>query len=46
MQTLTEKQVNAYSPLALAFLGDSVYECMMRSRILGSANMPLSLIHI
>ena len=45
MQSLTEKQLNAYSPLALAFLGDSVYECMVRSRILAGANMPNAKLH-
>ncbi len=34
-----------YSPLALAFLGDSVYEIMVREHVLLSANMPASKLH-
>ena len=42
---LTAAQAKQYSPLALAFLGDSVYEIMMRDRILRDANRPASQLH-
>ena len=42
---LTEREVNQYSPLALAFLGDSVYEKLVRECIVLSANMPASKLH-
>ncbi|MBQ3940103.1 MAG: ribonuclease III [Oscillospiraceae bacterium] len=34
-----------YSPLTLAFLGDSVYEVMVRERILREANRPARDLH-
>lgn len=42
LSTIDAKQ---YSPLALAFLGDSVYEIMVREYVLLSANMPASKLH-
>lgn len=42
---LSALEAKQYSPLALAFLGDSVYEIMMRKHILLSANMPASELH-
>lgn len=45
MGQLTERDVNAYSPLALAFLGDSVYERLVRERVLRTANMPALKLH-
>lgn len=42
---LTEREANQYSPLALAFLGDSVYEQLVRERILLAANMPANKLH-
>ena len=36
----TPQEAKQYSPLALAFLGDSVYEVMMREHLLLHANMP------
>ena len=44
-QQLTEREVNLYSPLALAFLGDSVYEVLVRKEILLLANLPASKLH-
>lgn len=44
-QQLTEREVNLYSPLALAFLGDSVYEVLVRKKILLLANLPASKLH-
>ncbi len=43
--SLTSSEAKQYSPLALAFLGDSVYEIMMRDAILRSANMPAAQLH-
>lgn len=42
---LTEREVNQYSPLALAFLGDSIYEQLVREKIIFAANMPASKMH-
>ena len=44
-EILTEREANQYSPLSLAFLGDSVYELKVREKILLSANMPASKLH-
>ena len=44
-QQLTEREVNLYSPLALAFLGDSVYEVLVRKEILLLAKLPVSKLH-
>ena len=38
-------KINQYSPLALAFLGDSVYEVLVREHILQIANMPVAKLH-
>ena len=37
--------MRAYSPLALAFLGDGVFEIMVRERLLGLANRPAGHLH-
>jgi ribonuclease-3 family protein len=42
---LTEREVNQYSPLTLAFLGDSVYELLVREKILLAANLPAARLH-
>ena len=42
---LTEREANQYSPLTLAFLGDSVYELLVREKMLLHANMPASKLH-
>ncbi len=42
---LTEHEVNQYSPLTLAFFGDSVYEKLVRKHIVIEANMPASKLH-
>lgn len=42
---LTEQQANMYSPLSLAFLGDSVYDTLVREYLLRQANMPVSKLH-
>lgn len=45
MTYLTEREANAYSPLTLAFLGDSVYDTLVREHLLRKANMPVSKLH-
>jgi ribonuclease-3 family protein len=42
---MTDREANQYSPLALAFLGDSVYEQKVRERLLLTANMPANTLH-
>lgn len=42
---LTEQQANMYSPLSLAFLGDSVYDTLVREYLLRQANMPVAKLH-
>ena len=37
---LTPDEAKQYSPLTLAFLGDSVYEVMVREMLLREANRP------
>ena len=42
---MTEKELNQYSPLTLAFMGDAVYETLVRERIVTGANMPVRKLH-
>ncbi|MBQ9956277.1 MAG: ribonuclease III [Ruminococcus sp.] len=42
---LSEREANSYSPLTLAFLGDSVYDTLVREHLLYKANMPVSKLH-
>ena len=42
---LSEQEAKQYSPLALAFLGDSVYEVMVREQLLREANRPAKQLH-
>ena len=42
---LSEQEAKQYSPLALAFLGDSVYEVMVREQLLRQANRPARDLH-
>ncbi len=42
---LSEREANAYSPLSLAFLGDSVYDTLAREYLLRQANMPVAKLH-
>ena len=37
---MTRHEANQYSPLSLAFLGDAVYEQLVRTKILLAADMP------
>lgn len=43
---LDTREVNQYSPLTLAFLGDSVYEQLVREKLVLKANMPVGKLHI
>ena len=42
---LSPEAAQQYSPLALAFLGDSVYDCMVREQLLREANRPARDLH-
>ena len=42
---LTEHDVNMYGSLALAFLGDSVYDTLVREHLLKIADMPVAKLH-
>lgn len=44
-EKLTEREANSYSPLTLAFLGDSVYDTLIREYLLRQANMPVAKLH-
>ncbi len=45
MNYLSEREANTYSPLSLAFLGDSVYDTLVREYLLRKANMPVAKLH-
>ena len=42
---MSERDAGQYSPLALAFLGDSVYDTLVRDFLLRRANMPVAKLH-
>lgn len=42
---LSESEARQYSPLALAFLGDGVYELQVRTALLARANEPVDKLH-
>jgi len=42
---LSQREANNYSPLSLAFLGDSVYDTLVREYLLRQANMPVAKLH-
>lgn len=44
-KVLSEREANNYSPLSLAFLGDSVYDTLVREYLLHQANMPVAKLH-
>ena len=44
-EKLTEREANSCSPLTLAFLGDSVYDTLVREYLLRRANMPVAKLH-
>ena len=45
MQRLSEPEARQYSPLTLAFLGDSVYEIEVRFALTSTANCPVRTLH-
>lgn len=45
MTPLDKRTVNQYSPLSLAFLGDSIYEQLVREHLVLYANMPAGKLH-
>ena len=45
MQRLSEPEARQYSPLTLAFLGDSVYEIEVRFALTAAANCPVRALH-
>ena len=44
-ELLSRREANAYSPLSLAFLGDSVYDMLVREYLLRQGNMPVAKLH-
>ena len=42
---LGEQELNSYSPLVLAYLGDCVYELIIRTVLVGRANCQVSKLH-
>ncbi len=42
---MTKREANQYGVAALAFLGDAVYERLVRERIVIKANMPAAKLH-
>lgn len=42
---MTERELNQYSPLTLAFMGDAVYEQLVREKLVLDANMPVRRLH-
>ena len=42
---LSVREANNYSPLSLAFLGDSVYDTLVREHLLRKATMPVAKLH-
>ena len=42
---LDKREANQYSPLALAFLGDCIYERLVRERLILIANRPVGQLH-
>ncbi len=42
---VSEFEANQYSPLVLAFLGDSIYEKCVRMRLVTSTSMPAGRLH-
>lgn len=42
---LKDVDVKTYSPLALAYIGDAVYEVLVRTRVMNQGNMQVSKMH-
>lgn len=43
--SLTERDIKTYSPLTLAYIGDAVYEIIVRTVLVGQGNAPVNLLH-
>ncbi len=43
--SLTEQDIKTYSPLTLAYIGDAVYEIIVRTVLVGQGNAPVNLLH-
>lgn len=43
--SLTERDIRTYSPLTLAYIGDVVYEIIVRTVLVGQGNAPVNLLH-
>jgi ribonuclease-3 family protein len=46
MTAISKSQAKGYSPLTLAFLGDSVYELLIRQKIVSKGSMPVRKLHL
>lgn len=42
---LADVDVRTYSPLALAYIGDSIYDLLIRTMIMSEGNMPVQQLH-
>jgi len=42
---MEEGVIRSYSPLALAYIGDAVYELIIRTAVVGRANRPVNDLH-
>lgn len=42
---INEREANQYSPLSLAFMGDCIYDMLVREHLMLEANMPVSKLH-
>lgn len=42
---MEKREINQYSPLTLAFLGDAVYSALVRKKLVEAANMPVKKLH-
>ena len=42
---LEKGDVGSYSPLALAYIGDAVYEVVIRAKVMSQGNMPVHKMH-
>lgn len=45
-ELIDEKRLNEFSPLILAYIGDAVYELLVRTHIVASGNRRLKAIHL
>ncbi len=42
---LADVDIRTYSPLALAYIGDSIYDLLIRTMIMSEGNMPVQRLH-